>query len=183
LHVLATPPAFRLSQDQTLQLNFSDPARSSRPVWRCDPLTETDSFTAGVILETSLSHTRQVKTNLPGWLLPPNRLRNGGQLGLTCSPRQGSNTHLLGNYNQIDQGRSLCVHHRKSVSEVHSCASDTRPRRDTCRRRLGSSPAPRCTPARDRLHTLAATDYPLVKELNHSISRTYRPIDLLYYAA
>jgi hypothetical protein len=23
LHVLATPPAFRLSQDQTLQLNFS----------------------------------------------------------------------------------------------------------------------------------------------------------------
>jgi hypothetical protein len=27
LHVLATPPAFRLSQDQTLQLNFLD-ARS-----------------------------------------------------------------------------------------------------------------------------------------------------------
>ena len=30
LHVLATPPAFRLSQDQTLQLDFASPRRSSR---------------------------------------------------------------------------------------------------------------------------------------------------------
>ena len=59
LHVLATPPAFRLSQDQTLQLNFL--ARIV-PDARCDPtiystveLTETDTFTTVFILEMSLS--------------------------------------------------------------------------------------------------------------------------------
>jgi hypothetical protein len=64
LHVLATPPAFRLSQDQTLQLNFLDP---DDPDARCeiDPcceqhgllLTGTDTFSTGVILETSLTQT------------------------------------------------------------------------------------------------------------------------------
>ena len=31
LHVLATPPAFRLSQDQTLQLNFKSPLDPHAP--------------------------------------------------------------------------------------------------------------------------------------------------------
>src|SRR5438046_10749343 len=62
LHVLATPPAFRLSQDQTLQLNFL--ARDN-PDARCDPnflqlrLTETDTFMLAFILETSLSKPDQ----------------------------------------------------------------------------------------------------------------------------
>src|SRR5687768_5037022 len=48
LHVLATPPAFRLSQDQTLQLNFSarhppDAPRDPLPL-RGGGLRETDTF-------------------------------------------------------------------------------------------------------------------------------------------
>src|SRR5438046_3874009 len=58
LHVLATPPAFRLSQDQTLQLNFLDPISASDPP--CQPLawpaeSGDYGFGTGVILETSLS--------------------------------------------------------------------------------------------------------------------------------
>src|SRR3954453_6469642 len=77
LHVLATPPAFRLSQDQTLQLNFL--ARShpdARRVLRQRPRL-TLSGTA-LILETSLS-TDQTKTGLGRLLLPPCRLRHRGQ--------------------------------------------------------------------------------------------------------
>ena len=48
LHVLATPPAFRLSQDQTLQLNFLARVDPDAPCGPCDGLTETDTFTTRV---------------------------------------------------------------------------------------------------------------------------------------
>ncbi len=77
LHVLATPPAFRLSQDQTLQLNFL--ARAD-PDARCDRcrLTETDTFTGRVILETSLSIPARLRLFRVGWLLPARPARAGG---------------------------------------------------------------------------------------------------------
>src|SRR5678816_2068688 len=61
LHVLATPPAFRLSQDQTLQLNF---LARSHPLARCGgcPLTETDSFWKRVYPRNEFVHTAQLKT-------------------------------------------------------------------------------------------------------------------------
>ena len=61
LHVLATPPAFRLSQDQTLQLNFL--ARTV-PDARCGgyPLTETDTFTIRVYPRNEFVQTDRIKT-------------------------------------------------------------------------------------------------------------------------
>src|SRR5438477_10117958 len=63
LHVLATPPAFRLSQDQTLQLNFL--ARVA-PDARCDPdesgLTETDTFATRVYPRNEFVQTDRIKT-------------------------------------------------------------------------------------------------------------------------
>src|SRR5215213_6219452 len=61
LHVLATPPAFRLSQDQTLQLNFL--ARVV-PDARCDSceLTGTDTFTTRVYPRNEFVQTDRVKT-------------------------------------------------------------------------------------------------------------------------
>src|SRR5438552_4109125 len=61
LHVLATPPAFRLSQDQTLQLNFL--ARVI-PDARCGPcgLTKTYTFMARVYPRNEFVHTAQLKT-------------------------------------------------------------------------------------------------------------------------
>src|SRR5688572_15187146 len=61
LHVLATPPAFRLSQDQTLQLNFLTRAH---PDARCGPcgLTETDTFSARVNPRNEFVQTAQLKT-------------------------------------------------------------------------------------------------------------------------
>src|SRR3989440_13005409 len=47
LHVLATPPAFRLSQDQTLQLNFLARVTPDAPCDSCE-LTETDTFATRV---------------------------------------------------------------------------------------------------------------------------------------
>jgi hypothetical protein len=47
LHVLATPPAFRLSQNQTLQLNFLAPFHPDAqciPTLKDGALTETDTF-------------------------------------------------------------------------------------------------------------------------------------------
>jgi hypothetical protein len=60
LHVLATPPAFRLSQDQTLQLNFSARDTPDAPRGPCG-LGGTDTFVPAFILEMSLS-TRRGKT-------------------------------------------------------------------------------------------------------------------------
>ena len=78
LHVLATPPAFRLSQDQTLQLNF---LASPRPHARCGPfgLTETDSFRSDVYPRNEFVQTDRVKTLLGQLLLPPCRLGQRGQ--------------------------------------------------------------------------------------------------------
>ena len=78
LHVLATPPAFRLSQDQTLQLNFlarADPDARRHP---CGP-TGTDTFTARVDPRNEFVQTDRVKTLLGQLLLPPRRLGRGGQ--------------------------------------------------------------------------------------------------------
>src|SRR5438552_8796263 len=63
LHVLATPPAFRLSQDQTLQLNFL--ARAI-PDTGCKHfgLTETDTFTTRVYLRNEFVQTDRIKTIL-----------------------------------------------------------------------------------------------------------------------
>ena len=78
LHVLATPPAFRLSQDQTLQLNF---LASPRPHARCGPfgLTETDSFRSDVYPRNEFVQTDRVKTLLGQLLLPRSRLGLKGQ--------------------------------------------------------------------------------------------------------
>ena len=68
LHVLATPPAFRLSQDQTLQLDFVSPARSSRPASAPGEggVAGTDSFAAGVI-------SKRVWSDAPGVRQPQGR--------------------------------------------------------------------------------------------------------------
>ena len=55
LHVLATPPAFRLSQDQTLQLFFVDHRILTPDVTALPRLVGTDSFTDGLSSKESLS--------------------------------------------------------------------------------------------------------------------------------
>src|SRR6476619_5700819 len=73
LHVLATPPAFRLSQDQTLQLNFL--ARVV-PDALCDPdcsgLTKTDTFTTRVNPRNEFVQTNRIKTDPTGCYCLPN---------------------------------------------------------------------------------------------------------------
>ena len=69
LHVLATPPAFRLSQDQTLQLDFVTPT-APRPAVTPGP------FRGGVVLETSLSPTRRARHPAGGTSAP--RRQNRG---------------------------------------------------------------------------------------------------------
>src|SRR6185503_6182784 len=78
LHVLATPPAFRLSQDQTLQLNFL--ARVI-PDALCGPcgLRETDTFMARVYPRNEFGPNHPVLDKPAGWLLPPMRLGIEGQ--------------------------------------------------------------------------------------------------------
>ena len=122
LHVLATPPAFRLSQDQTLQLNFVAPLPPHAP---CDPdclgLTGTDSFGSDVYPRNEFVQTRMGKTTHTSMLLPPSPARAGGSVerGLLNRKRrnsalleQGSNIFLA--YSNLnDRGRSLtCVHHK-----------------------------------------------------------------------
>ena len=67
LHVLATPPAFRLSQDQTLQLNFLarivPDARRTRAKTSFAPTeTETDTFTIRVYPRNEFVQTNRIKT-------------------------------------------------------------------------------------------------------------------------
>ena len=69
LHVLATPPAFRLSQDQTLQLNFLAPHHPHAPRHPCG-LAETDSFRCGVIHEMSLSKPTGLRLSPTGCYCP-----------------------------------------------------------------------------------------------------------------
>src|SRR4028119_110176 len=76
LHVLATPPAFRLSQDQTLQLNFLARADPHARCGRCR-LTETDSFTTRVCPRNEFVQTDRIKTFSGRLLLPPRRQRPG----------------------------------------------------------------------------------------------------------
>ena len=61
LHVLATPPAFRLSQDQTLQLNFLARAHPDAPCGPCG-LMRTDTFSARVYPRNEFVRTAQLKT-------------------------------------------------------------------------------------------------------------------------
>ena len=84
LHVLATPPAFRLSQDQTLQLNFLD---LPDPLARRQACARVGSygFTRRVILETScpipslLDQRRRV-------VLPPAGPARNPQVGQVLPP-------------------------------------------------------------------------------------------------
>jgi hypothetical protein len=80
LHVLATPPAFRLSQDQTLQLNFLAhpiPHARRRPLQGWSGLTV--SWHA-FILETSLSKPRELRLFFTRSLLPRRRQRLTGSV-------------------------------------------------------------------------------------------------------
>ena len=76
LHVLATPPAFRLSQDQTLQLNFL--ARTV-PDARCGPcgLTETDTFESSVYPRNEFVQTEWIKDFLHSAVTAPPPARVG----------------------------------------------------------------------------------------------------------
>ena len=84
LHVLTTPPAFRLSQDQTLQLNFLD---LPDPLARRQACARVGSygFTRRVILETScpipplLDQRRRV-------VLPPAGPARNPQVGQVLPP-------------------------------------------------------------------------------------------------
>ena len=117
LHVLATPPAFRLSQDQTLQLNFSArfPPHARRGAG-------TDSFGNRVYPRNEFVHTRSFKTRRSGCYCLPRRLGRGGQsgepkprdqvAGLSITRMQGSNI--------IDGIRS------KLIKEDHFVACTTR---------------------------------------------------------
>jgi hypothetical protein len=72
LHVLTTPPAFRLSQNQTLQLNFLAGGILLHSVIIAD-LTATDDFT-NLLSSKRVCSTLQQKTYVEGMLLPRNRL-------------------------------------------------------------------------------------------------------------
>src|SRR3989442_6372574 len=63
LHVLATPPAFRLSQDQTLQLNFLDPESASNPL--CLFTCVSRQGTGLTVLEPGLSAKRACPPTTP----------------------------------------------------------------------------------------------------------------------
>ena len=91
MHVLATPPAFRLSQDQTLQLNFLARNDPDAPRHSCE-LAETDTFTTVFILEMSLSIPNKLRQL--EWLLLPHRRQGAGSVEpsqRTGSMLQGSN--------------------------------------------------------------------------------------------
>src|SRR6476469_4678363 len=66
LHVLATPPAFRLSQNQTLQLNFlallPPHARRENPRLSRRLLSETDSFGSSVYPRNESIRPDRIKT-------------------------------------------------------------------------------------------------------------------------
>ena len=115
LHVLATPPAFRLSQDQTLQLNFL--ARVT-PDARCGgcPLTESDTFVTRVCPRNEFVQTDRAKTSSSGCYCPQSGKGPGVSRTVlrTGSNLQGSNI-FDGLLKQNDQGRSLtCVHHENA---------------------------------------------------------------------
>src|SRR5271155_155732 len=135
------PPAFRLSQDQTLQLNFL--ARTD-PDARCHPYgpTETDTFTIRVYPRNEFVQTFLIKTYPERLLLPPAGKAEGqsGRLlfnlrrsviHLNCKAQTSSMASQT-----IDQGRSLtCV---KPQGCLRSLLRPSRFRE----RRLGSSDPP-----------------------------------------
>ena len=81
LHVLTTPPAFRLSQDQTLQLFFLD--RIDPPAHRVTLRRRAglNGFSMRVILEEEFVH-RPTSDEVDRLLLPHRRLRQQGQSNL-----------------------------------------------------------------------------------------------------
>ena len=78
MHVLTTPPAFRLSQDQTLQLFFLD--RRDPPAHRVTLRRRAglNGFSLRVILEEEFVH-RPTSDEVDRLLLPHRRLRQQGQ--------------------------------------------------------------------------------------------------------
>ena len=127
LHVLATPPAFRLSQDQTLQLNFLARVVPDAPCHGC-PLTETDTFTTRVYPRNEFVQTDRIKTIRTAVTAPPparvDRVsRNDFVFRLRRFELQGSNIFFLAPpgatpevSNKIDQGRSLLHAPRRCLS-------------------------------------------------------------------
>ena len=102
LHVLATPPAFRLSQDQTLQLNFlaSGHPHARRALRQGPGLTVSDPT---FVLETSLSNRDGQDCSIAGVTAPSSARATGSArqarpatevAGLPCRV-QGSNIFLL----------------------------------------------------------------------------------------
>jgi hypothetical protein len=93
LHVLATPPAFRLSQDQTLQLNFlarivPDARRHSFE------LAETDTFTIRVYPRNEFVHQSNQDNSIGCYC--PLSARRTGQSRYTssgCKAQTTSGTH------------------------------------------------------------------------------------------
>ncbi len=122
LHVLATPPAFRLSQDQTLQLNFSARHPPHAP---CDPcgLTGSDSFRRRGYPRNEFVHTGRVKTFTGRLLLPPPPARARGSVDVPPScdettPNCKAQTSLLAAPTR--EGRGLL----KLIKEDHfACAT------------------------------------------------------------
>ena len=125
MHVLATPPAFRLSQDQTLQLNFLaqvvPDARRQKPLaYAQGSLTETDTFTTCVNPRNESVQTHRIKTFLRQAVTAPAPAKGRGSVAATSPPASRglivANARLKhifdGLLKQNDQGRSLtCVHH------------------------------------------------------------------------
>ena len=116
LHVLATPPAFRLSQDQTLQLNF---LARAHPDARCDPcgLTGTDTFMTAFIHETSLSKPSGFRRSPDGCYCPsPAKAR--GQLASTHRFRRA--------FTRCKAQTSSMAYSNKMIKEDHLLACTTR---------------------------------------------------------
>ena len=131
LHVLATPPAFRLSQDQTLQLNFSardTPAarRGPLPV-RGGELAGADAFVPVVILETSSTQTARIKTFSGRLVTAPAPARAGGSVGRPNPATPSLDVAAgLSHPNCKAQTHLSLAYSNKMIKEDHSLACTTR---------------------------------------------------------
>lgn len=150
LHVLATPPAFRLSQDQTLQLDFVARARPHARWGRhfCPPFPGLTVSGPAFILETSLS-TPKFKTNFgavtasaPAKARRSAKSNDGRQ---ECLPHQ-----------TWSKAQTSSMASQKLIKEDHFLRAPQGCLRSRCAglvkgRRLGS-PGPFCTPERPDTH-------------------------------
>jgi hypothetical protein len=118
LHVLATPPAFRLSQDQTLQLNFV-----ARVTPHAGRYARTDSFATRVYPRNEFVQTRMSKTLTRACYCPRCRLGQAGQSRLTnvasdvAKREQGSNIFLAApgatpELSKLIKEDHFCVHRK-----------------------------------------------------------------------